>query len=272
MARSAGTPLRCRGATATSRHSPRQSPSAPGLGIPFHETHRWRDLWSRSSSRRGHRMRITFRPMGPAPEPPPPEKVLTPERMAGLADRLKEAMAAIEKWGIHLDPVSRLKEAEYLLRDVASTLFRTTCASARLPPPGGLRRVPCKEARRSCFRSPPSVPEHLRPAAPPPGVADDGLPSVLRIVECSRIRAIGWIAITDRTEPNPGRQTDAAVSSSSRSRMSAPPRGPAEAAETARHEERGHGRTYRIEDRSTWQWQARGGLERLRSTRPSDAI
>ena len=45
-----------------------------------------------------------------------------------------------------------------------------------------------------------------------------------------------------------------------------------EAAETARHEERGHGRTYRIEDRSTWQWQARGGLERLRSTRPSDAI
>ena len=48
--------------------------------------------------------------------------------------------------------------------------------------------------------------------------------------------------------------------------------GLAEAAETARHEERGHGRTYRIEDRSTWQWQARGGLERLRSTRPSDAI
>ena len=44
------------------------------------------------------------------------------------------------------------------------------------------------------------------------------------------------------------------------------------AAETARHEERGHGRSYRIEDRSTWQWQARGGLERLRSTRPSDGI
>ena len=38
------------------------------------------------------------------------------------------------------------------------------------------------------------------------------------------------------------------------------------------NEERGHGRTYRIEDRSTWQWQARGGLEQLRSTRPSDAI
>ena len=143
---------------------------------------------------------------------------------------------------------------------------RSTTSSRRSAP----RAV--QEARRSCFRSPPSVPEHLRPAAPPPGVADDGLPSVLRVVECSRSRAIGWIAITDRTEPNPGRQTDAAVSSSSRSRMSAPPRGPAEAVETARHEERGHGRTHRIEDRSTWQWQARGGLERLRSTRPSDGI
>ena len=113
-------------------------------------------------------MRITFRPMGPAPEPPPPEKVLTPERMAGLADRLKEAMAAIEKWGIHLNPVSRLKEAEYLLRDVASTLFRTTCASARLPPPGGLRRVPCKKrgdrasGRRRACPSTCDLPRRLR--------------------------------------------------------------------------------------------------------------
>lgn len=65
-------------------------------------------------------MRITFRPMGSAPEPPPSERILTPERMAGLADRLKEAIAAIEEWGISLDPASRLKETEDLLRDVAS--------------------------------------------------------------------------------------------------------------------------------------------------------
>ena len=65
-------------------------------------------------------MRITFRPMGSAPEPPPPERIPTPERMAELADRLREAIAAIEKWGISLDPVSRLKETEHLLRDVAA--------------------------------------------------------------------------------------------------------------------------------------------------------
>lgn len=65
-------------------------------------------------------MRIILRPMGSAPAPPPPESILIPERLAVLADRLKGAIATIEEWGIRLDPTTRLKRTENLLRDVAS--------------------------------------------------------------------------------------------------------------------------------------------------------
>ena len=65
-------------------------------------------------------MSVSFRPMGTVPEPPPPEKIMTAERMADLADRLIEALAAIEKWGIDVDAISRLREGERLLRDVAA--------------------------------------------------------------------------------------------------------------------------------------------------------
>ena len=63
---------------------------------------------------------ITFSPMGPTPEPPPPERLLTPAKMTDLADRLKDAIAAIERWGMNLHPMSRLNETECLLREVAS--------------------------------------------------------------------------------------------------------------------------------------------------------
>ena len=188
---------------------------------------------------------------------------------AALIDRL-----------LHHCHIVNIRGSSYRMRkhiDLSKILHSPPAEPSPLPPQekeskskGEVDQLEARHLRQVCNFRWPDLCSFRWPLTP--GVADDGLPSVLRIVECSRIRAIGWIAITNRTEPNPGRQTDAAVSSSSRSRMSAPPRGPAEAAETARHEERGHGRTYRIEDRSTWQWQARGGLERLRSTRPSDAI
>ena len=57
--------------------------------------------------------------MGRTREPPPPDKILTAERMADLADRLAKAIAVIGNWGIHVD-ASRLTDAERLLRDVAA--------------------------------------------------------------------------------------------------------------------------------------------------------
>lgn len=64
-------------------------------------------------------MTVSFRPMGEAPEPPPPEKILIAKRMAALADRQLEALATIEDWGIQVDAISRLREGERLLREVS---------------------------------------------------------------------------------------------------------------------------------------------------------
>ena len=58
--------------------------------------------------------------MGPTPDPPPPDKILTAERMADLADRLQEAIAAIESWNIVIRPESRLRATEAILRDVGA--------------------------------------------------------------------------------------------------------------------------------------------------------
>lgn len=65
-------------------------------------------------------MSVSFRPMGEAPDPPPPEKTLTAERVEDLADRLMEALATIENWGIQVDAIGRLREGERLLREVAA--------------------------------------------------------------------------------------------------------------------------------------------------------
>lgn len=40
--------------------------------------------------------------------------------MADLADRMMEALTVIEEWGIRVDAISRLREGERLLRDVAA--------------------------------------------------------------------------------------------------------------------------------------------------------
>ena len=53
-------------------------------------------------------------------EPPPPDKILTADRMADLAGNLEEALAKIEKWGICLHPNSRLQKTVSLLHSVAS--------------------------------------------------------------------------------------------------------------------------------------------------------
>ena len=60
-------------------------------------------------------MRVTLRPMGSAPAPPPPENILIPERLAVLADRLKGAIATIEEWGISLDPTRRHDRSDHIL-------------------------------------------------------------------------------------------------------------------------------------------------------------
>lgn len=64
-------------------------------------------------------MSVAFHPKGPTPDPPPPDKIPTAERMADLADRLTHAIAVIAKWGIQVD-ASRLIDAKRLLRDVAA--------------------------------------------------------------------------------------------------------------------------------------------------------
>ena len=78
------------------------------------------DQRSEASARREHPVTITFRPTGPAPEPPPEDKVLSPERMADLAQGLEEAIAKIEEWGIAVPGGSRLPETAKHLRQVAS--------------------------------------------------------------------------------------------------------------------------------------------------------
>ena len=75
---------------------------------------------SGSSEPRADPATITLRPLGPAPEPPPPDKLLTPARMADLAEGLDEAMAKIEERGIDVPGGSRLRETAKHLRQVAA--------------------------------------------------------------------------------------------------------------------------------------------------------
>ncbi len=66
-------------------------------------------------------MSITLRPMDHvADEPPPPDKIYTPERMGDLAKGLEQAIAKIEEWGIDVKGSSRLRNTVKLLQEVAS--------------------------------------------------------------------------------------------------------------------------------------------------------
>ncbi len=66
-------------------------------------------------------MNVSFRPTGPAPEPPLPRGTFTPERMADLASGLEKTIATIKRWGIAVAGESRLPKTAKLLRNVAST-------------------------------------------------------------------------------------------------------------------------------------------------------
>ena len=87
---------------------------------------RFREVQSRSGQRSGssapqvNPSAITFRPLSPAPESPPPDRLLTPARMADLAEDLEEAIAKIKEWGIDVPGGSRLPETAKHLREVAS--------------------------------------------------------------------------------------------------------------------------------------------------------
>ncbi|WP_419947858.1 ParA family protein [Candidatus Palauibacter sp.] len=63
---------------------------------------------------------ITFRPLGPAPEPPPEGKLFTPARMADLARDLEEVIAKVEEWGIPVPGGSRLPQTAEHLQQVTS--------------------------------------------------------------------------------------------------------------------------------------------------------
>ena len=65
-------------------------------------------------------MSITFRPMDHGAEPPPPDKIYTPARMADLAKGLERAIAKIEKWEIEVKGSSRLRKTVKLLQEIAS--------------------------------------------------------------------------------------------------------------------------------------------------------
>lgn len=64
-------------------------------------------------------MSITLRPMDHVPDPPPPDKIYTPERMADLAEGLEKAIAKIEKLGVDVPGGSRLRNTVKVLREVA---------------------------------------------------------------------------------------------------------------------------------------------------------
>ena len=78
------------------------------------------DRRSGESAPRESSVPITFRPLGPAPEPPPEGKLLTPARMADLAHDLEKVIAKIEEWKIAVPGGSRLRETAKHLRQVAS--------------------------------------------------------------------------------------------------------------------------------------------------------
>lgn len=65
-------------------------------------------------------MSITLRPLDHVADPAPPDKTYTPERMAGLAKGLGQAIAKIEEWGIVVKGGSRLRNTVKLLQEVAS--------------------------------------------------------------------------------------------------------------------------------------------------------
>ena len=65
-------------------------------------------------------MSITLRPMDHVADPPPPDKIYTPERMADLAEGLEKAIAKIEKLGVDVPGGSRLRNTVRLLREVAA--------------------------------------------------------------------------------------------------------------------------------------------------------
>jgi len=58
--------------------------------------------------------------MDHVPDPPPPDKTYTPERMADLAKGLEQAIAKIEEWGIDVKGSSRLRNTVKLLQEVAA--------------------------------------------------------------------------------------------------------------------------------------------------------
>lgn len=64
-------------------------------------------------------MNITFRPLDHVAEPPPPDKIYTPAKMAELAQGLEEAIAKIEEWDIEVKMGSRLRKTVKRLQDVA---------------------------------------------------------------------------------------------------------------------------------------------------------
>ena len=75
---------------------------------------------ARSSPTRRHPVTITFRPMGPVPDPPSADGAFTPRRMADLAKGLEGTMAKIKQWGIGVRDGSRLPRTVKLLQEVAS--------------------------------------------------------------------------------------------------------------------------------------------------------
>lgn len=93
---------------------------AERVGLRAHEGQSRRDQRSAESAPRESPVRISFRPLGPAAEPPPEGKSLTPARMADLAHDLEEVIAKIEASGIAVPGSSRLPKIVGHLQQVAS--------------------------------------------------------------------------------------------------------------------------------------------------------
>ena len=92
---------------------------AERAGSPLDEAEDWYDDSAGSSSPSQRSVDITFRPIGgPAPEPPPPDKILTPARMADLANALGKTIEKIQEWGIPVPVGSRLQETVALLEGI----------------------------------------------------------------------------------------------------------------------------------------------------------
>lgn len=89
-------------------------------GPHLREMERRSSQQSASSAHRADPATMTFRLLGPAPEPPPPDKLLTPTRMADLAVGLEETIAKIREWGIDVPGRSRLPETARHPRQVAT--------------------------------------------------------------------------------------------------------------------------------------------------------